>query len=192
MRCNVDEGLEENLLNSEVTAQRAAGEIKPLKERKIDVAILIFFFVNILFITYIVDLEQLVIANPYHYKQPIWPPSIFLSVIHSYGKTYDPLLMARPVWWKATIWIDALFFGPFYLFGIYSFIKGRKWIRIPAIIYSSVMMTNVVIILSEEIWGPHASPHLYFVLLDNAPWLIFPILIITRMYRFDDPFAYRG
>ncbi len=180
------------MLNSEVTAQRAAGEIKPLKERKIDVAILIFFFVNILFITYIVDLEQLVIANPYHYKQPIWPPSIFLSVIHSYGKTYDPLLMARPVWWKATIWIDALFFGPFYLFGIYSFIKGRKWIRIPAIIYSSVMMTNVVIILSEEIWGPHASPHLYFVLLDNAPWLIFPILIITRMYRFDDPFAYRG
>ncbi len=180
------------MATSKVAEERGILGVLPLRRRKIDFAIVVFFLVNILFITYIVDLEQLVIANPYHYKQPIWPPSFFLSVIHSYGKTYDPLLMARPVWWKATIWIDALFFGPFYLFGIYSFIKGRKWIRIPAVIYSSVMMTNVTIILSEEIWGPHASPHLYFVLLDNAPWMIFPILIIIRMYRYEDPFLERS
>ena len=160
----------------------------PLRARKLDVAIVAFFLINLCFITYVVDLEQLVIANPYHYKQPLWPPGFAVSIIHSYGNHYDPLLMARPVWWKATIWIDALCFGPFYVVGIYAFAKGRNWIRLPAVIYSSVMMTNVTIILSEEIWGPHASPHLLFVLGDNAAWLLFPILVIARMWRCERPF----
>ncbi|MGC8481720.1 MAG: EXPERA domain-containing protein [Acidimicrobiales bacterium] len=163
--------------------------ILPLRQRKFDLLILTFFFINILFITYVVDLEQLVISNPYHYSPPIWPPAFALRIIHSYGSHYDPLLMARPVWWKATIWIDALLFGPFYVVGIYAFIKGKHWIRLPGIIYASVMMTNVTIILSEEIWGPHATPHLGIVLADNAPWLIVPLLIIIRMWPSDRPFC---
>jgi len=151
-------------------------------------AIVLFFLVNLVFITYVVDLEQLVIANPYHYKQPLWPPAFAVRIIHSYGKHYDPVLMARPVWWKTTIWIDALGFGPFYVVATYAFAKARNWIRLPAVIYSSVMMTNVTIILSEEAWGPHATPHLLFVLGDNAAWLIFPILIIARMWRSERPF----
>ena len=91
--------------------------------------------------------------------------------------------MARPVWWKVTVLIDAVFFGPFYLFGIYAFLKKRNWIKIPSIIYSSVMLTNVVIILGEEIYGPYASPQLPVVLLVNLPWLIIPIIIIYRISR---------
>ena len=37
--------------------------------------------------------------------------------------------MARPPFWRMTIWIDVIFFGPFYLFAIYAFIRGRNWIR---------------------------------------------------------------
>jgi hypothetical protein len=36
----------------------------PISKRPVDIAIVIFFIINLLFITYIVDLEQLVIADP--------------------------------------------------------------------------------------------------------------------------------
>jgi hypothetical protein len=110
-------------------------------------------------------------------------------MVHAYGQTFDPLLLARPPWWKATIWIDALLFGPFYLAAIYAYITGREWIRIPSIIYSSMLITNVLIILSEEIYGSHASPHLPVVLLLNFPWLAFPLFIIYRMWRSPHPFS---
>jgi hypothetical protein len=161
----------------------------PLRERRTDLIFLAFFFVNILFITYIVDFEQLVIPDPSNFSYPVWPPPFMVDIIHAYGRTFDPILIARPPWWKATIWIDVLFFGPFYAVAIYAFIKGKEWIRIPSIIYASVIMTNVMIILSEEIFGPHASPQLGIVLLLNAPWLLIPAFLIWRMWRSEHPFS---
>ena len=49
------------------------------------------------------------------------------------------------------------------------------------------MLTNVTIILSEEIWGPHATPHLINVIGANAAWVVAPILIIWRMRK--DPYT---
>ena len=167
----------------------AARSVVPLSKRRIDILILIFFFINILFITYIVDLETLVIPDPDNFTYPVWPPPFFVDIIHNYGRTFDPVLIARPVWWKMTIWIDALFFGPFYVFAIYAYIKGKEWIRIPSIIYSSVLITNVTIILGEEFAGPHATPQPLAVLLLNAPWFLMPLVIIYRMWRSEHPFT---
>ena len=164
----------------------------PLSKRPGDIAILTFFLFNLLFITYVVDFEQLVIPNPAHFTYPLWPPPAAVDIVHHYGQTFDPLLIARPLWWKTTIWIDALLFGPFYLAAIYAFIAGRNWIRIPSIIYSSMLITNVLIILSEEIFGSHASPQLPVVLLLNLPWLVFPLFIIYRMWRSPLPFREAG
>ncbi len=160
----------------------------PLSLRKTDILILIFFFINILFITYIVDLEQLVIDDPSSFDYPVWPLPFMVDIVHWWGNNFDPVLIARPAWWRATIWIDSLFFGPFYIFAIYAFIKGREWIRLPAIIYSSVLVTNVVIILFEEMRGIHSTPSPLPVLLANLPWLVFPALIIFRM-RNEHPFT---
>src|SRR5262249_23637681 len=46
----------------------------PLSRRKGDLLFIAFFLLNLGFITYIVDLEQLVIANPAHFAYPLWPP----------------------------------------------------------------------------------------------------------------------
>jgi len=162
--------------------------MKPLSKRPLDLALVAFFAVNLGFITYIVDLEQLVIADAAHFAYPLWPPARLVDLVHWWGHTYDPLLIARPTWWKATIWIDALFFGPFYAFAIFAFLRGRNWIRLPSVIWASVMMTNVTIILSEEIAGPHATPQLAMVLLANAAWLIFPVLVLLRMWKSERPF----
>jgi hypothetical protein len=164
-------------------------QVNPLRERKLDVAILAFFLVNILFITYVVDLEQLVIADPYHFTYPLWPPAPAVDAIHWWGRTFDPVLMARPVWWKMTLWIDALGFGPFYVVAIYAFIRGKNWIRLPSIIYSAMLFTNVIIILGEERAGPYATPHFPVVLLANLPWLVFPIVIVARISRSPAPFT---
>ena len=121
----------------------------PLTKRPIDIVLIIFFCVNLFFITYIVDLEQLVIADANHFQYPVWPPSKMVDVVHWYGNNFDPLLIARPAWWRATIWIDALFFGPFYVFAIYAYAKGKNWIRFASIVWASVVLTNVSIILFD-------------------------------------------
>ncbi len=161
----------------------------PFKATSLGLCISCFLFHNILFITYIVDLEQLVIRDSANFKYPLWPLPFFVDMVHWWGNTFDPVLLVRPAWWKATIWIDALFFGPFYIFAIYTFIKGKDWIRLPSIIYSSVLITNVIIIMSEEIWGGHPAESLGIVALANSPWLLFPVFIIARMWKSPYPFT---
>lgn len=163
--------------------------VVPLARRRVDIAIVAFFLVNLLFITYVVDLEQLVIANPYHFTYPLWPPGPAVDAIHWWGRMFDHDLMARPAWWKMTIWIDNLGFGPFYVVALYAFIKGKDWIRIPSIVYAAMLLTNVLIILAEEYAGATPSPNFPLVLLANVPWLVFPVIIIVRMGLAEHPFT---
>ena len=160
----------------------------PLRERKIDIAFLTFFIFNLVFITYFFDLEQIVIPDTSHFTYPPWPPAFLVRLSHWWGQHYDPLLYARPVWWRATIWIDVLLFGPYYIAAIYAFLKGKNWIRMPSIVYASIMLTNVTIILCEEIWGAHAAGNVCIVLAANASWILFPVLLLLRMWKSDKPF----
>jgi hypothetical protein len=153
----------------------------PISERRIDWLFVGFFLLNFTFITYVVDLEQLVVSDPAHFEYPFWPPAPLVDLVHWWGHTFDPVLLARPPWWKATIWIDVLFFGPYYAFAIYAFVRGRDWIRIPSVFWAGLMMANVTIIMSEEMFGPHATPRLGPVLFANLPWFLFPIAVVARV-----------
>lgn len=161
----------------------------PFWRRRRDVLIVGVFLLNLCFITYMVDIEQLIISDPSHFTYPIWPPHFMVDVVHWYGRTFDPLLIARPVWWKMMILIDAVFFGPFYVIATYAYVKGKEWIRVPSFIYASALITITTIILGEEIYGPFASPQLPIVLLLNAPWILMPLFIIARMWRAPQPFT---
>jgi hypothetical protein len=159
----------------------------PLRERKIDFLFLAFFVVNLGFITYIIDLEQIVIADPAHFTYPVWPPAPLIDLVHWYGNHYDPLLMARPPFWRMTIWIDVIAFGPFYAAAIYAFIRGRNWIRVPALVWSGVMLANVLIILMDERYGVTPAPTFGLVVAANALWLLMPVAMVLRLRR-DNPF----
>lgn len=139
-----------------------------------------------------IDLEQVEILNVNHFIYPIWPPAWLINLSHWYGRTFDPLLMARPPFWRATIWIDQLFFGPFYAVAIYAFIKGKDWIRFGSIMWASVMLTNVIIILFEEAEGQFASPDFTRVVLANLSWIIFPVILLFRMWKSVHPFTERA
>jgi hypothetical protein len=120
-----------------------------LGRRHADWIFLAFFAVNLGFITYFIDIEQLTIANVHHFQYPLWPPKAIVNMVHSYGQKYDPLLMARPAFWKMTIWIDVLWNGPFYVAAIYAITRGRDWIRVPALVWSGSMSAVVLIILPD-------------------------------------------
>lgn len=155
----------------------------PLARRRYDWLLMAFFAVNLFFITYVIDIEQLTVANAAHFHYPLWPPPQIVNLIHSYGRHYDPLLMARPAFWRMTIWIDVLWNGPFYVAAIYTIARGREWIRVPALIWSGSMTAVVLVILAEEHSGVHRSPHFGIVLLLNLPWLALPLLTAARMAR---------
>ncbi|MDB5227330.1 MAG: hypothetical protein JWN78_1523 [Bacteroidota bacterium] len=161
----------------------------PLSKRPVDIAIIIFFAINLFFITYVVDIEQLIITNADDFTYPLFPPKIFVDLVHWYGRTFDPVLIARPAWWRATIWIDSLFFGPFYAIAIYAYTTGKNWIRLISIVWASVMLTNVTIILFEETVGEYPSPELMRVYLANLGWIVFPLIVMIRMWRSPFPFA---
>jgi hypothetical protein len=161
----------------------------PVRRRPWDLAFVAFFAVNLGFITYVVDLETLVIADPSDFEYPLWPPPALVDLVHWWGETVDPLLLARPPFWRMTIWIDVLLFGPFYACAIYAFVRGRDWIRLPAVFWAGLMTANVLIILMEERYGEHATPEWGVVLAANLPWLLVPALVLLRMGRSVHPFT---
>ena len=103
----------------------------PLGERRFDIVFVVFFLFNLVFISYFVDLEQVVIPDTSNFEYPPWPPRFLVDAAHWFGRNFDPLLYLRPVWRRATIWIDVLLFGPFYAAAVFAYWKGRDWIRIP-------------------------------------------------------------
>ncbi len=64
-------------------------ETIPLRERPIDWVLLAFFAVNLGFITYVLDLEQLVILDVRNFTYPAWPPRALVDLFHWYGNTFD-------------------------------------------------------------------------------------------------------
>jgi len=162
---------------------------RPLRNRRIDLLFIAFFALNLGFITYFFDIEQLTVANAAHMTAyPAWPPEPIVKLVHWYGNHWDPLLMARPAFFRMTIWIDVVVFGPFYAFAIYAFIRGRDWIRVPALVWAGVMMANVAMILFEERAGVYATRHFAMVLGANLPWGLLPVAVIIRLAR-DHPFT---
>ena len=161
----------------------------PLSKRKLDIVLIAFFMVNFFFITYVVDIEQIIIKDPNNFTYPLWPPAFLVNLVHWWGKNFDPVLMARPVWWKVTIWWDSLIFGPFYAVAIYAYAKGKEWIRIPSIIWATLMLAGVAVILAEEMWGAYATPRRDIVLPANAGWVIFPLYVLIRMSFCEHPFS---
>jgi hypothetical protein len=155
----------------------------PLRERPFDWFFIAFFTLNATVITYVVDLEQIVVADPANFDYPFWPPAPAIDLVHWWGDNYDPLLMARPPFWQMTIWIDLVFFGPFYFFALYAFIRGRNWIKVPALVWSGTMLANVLIILMDERYGVTPAPNFGIVLAANAAWLLTPFLMMWRMRR---------
>lgn len=169
---------------------------RELTRKIMDIFLVVFFIFNLIFITYLFDIEQIIVLDHSTYgtsafDYPVWPPKFIVDLNHWVGENFDPALLARPAWWRATIWIDVLFFGPFYAVAAYAFITGKNWIRMPSIIWASVMLTNVTIILFSEFVDPAfaGNSHWWVVILANLLWILMPIVVIIRMALYPNTFS---
>jgi hypothetical protein len=162
----------------------------PLSRRPLDAVLILFFAVNLFFVTPMIDAEQIVVADPTHFTYPAWPPRFAIDMIQGWARARDPLVWARPPWYRATIWLDVLAFGPFYAAALYAFARGRDWIRTPALVWAGMMIAVVAIIGFEEVVGPYATPEPGAVLLANGVWFALPWVVIVRL-RGHRPFERR-
>lgn len=159
-----------------------AREVIPFRERRLDMVIWGFFLINLVIVTYLADIEQLTVKDPDNFDYPIWPPRFVVDWMHDYTRVHDPLIYARPVWYQTTVWIDQLFYGPFYAAALYAFWKGKEWIRNWSFIWASLMLGVVSIILHEEWRGEYATDDLGLVIVTNLGWVLFPIVVLIRMW----------
>ena len=147
--------------------------------------LLVGWFVLGLLITFLIDIEQVTVVDPAKYGQPgftpPWPPEPCVRAIHWWARTADRLVLARPVWFRVAIWLEVLVQAPFYALAILAFMRGQSWIRLPALVYSSVLLTIMPIVLGEQLFGPHATSRPGLVLAVYAAYVIMPALVAWRV-----------
>jgi hypothetical protein len=121
---------------------------------------------------------------------PLTPESKFFLVgaLYWYGTNIDPAVIENPPYLQIQSFIDAFIFGPFYLLLIYALIKGKNWIRLPAIIYVSAITYSMILYLWIEIMGNNPPNNNVAFLAINLPYLFIPLALGYRM-RYAYPFS---
>ncbi len=115
-------------------------------------------------------------------------PNPLARASYFYARGADPLLIANPFYLQVSCFISAFVFGAFYPVLVYAFVRGRNWIRIPAIVYVSAMTYGMVMFLAMEFLGPLPPTDLPWFFSWNLPYLLIPLALGWRMRR-PEPFT---
>ncbi|NXS38922.1 SGMR2 protein, partial [Balaeniceps rex] len=114
------------------------------------------------------------------------------ELLQWYAATFkDPMMLQPPAWFKAFIYCEAFLQMPFFPVAAYAFLKGGcKWIRTPAIIYSTHVATTLFAILAHILFhdfsksehvGPQTQHERLILLSIYMPYLLIPLLILFTM-----------
>ncbi|XP_028662569.1 sigma intracellular receptor 2 [Erpetoichthys calabaricus] len=143
------------------------------------------YFASHIPITVFIDLQALLPSNVY--------PQSLKDLLKWYVQTYkDPMMMNPPSWFKSFIFCEAILQLPFFPVAAYAFYKGNcRWIRTPAIIYSTHVATSLIPILGHTLFhkfpkdgmfpGPQTLRERVALMGIYIPYLVIPILILLTM-----------
>ncbi|XP_071848942.1 sigma intracellular receptor 2-like [Apostichopus japonicus] len=125
---------------------------------------------------------------------PVWIyPQMAQDVVNWYSRTFkDAMVRDGDAWYRSSIVVELLFQLPFFFVASYAFCKGgQRWIRIPAIVYSSHVITTVYYMLAEwyfgefiqdrDFPGPESFNERVIVSMFYLPYFIIPLMILTTM-----------
>jgi hypothetical protein len=186
------ESVNDDTANSEVSV--------PLRERRRDWFFIVAFAIFAC-TSFTGDLVNLLFRPDPHSHYP------FARVVyHVYADGADPLLIANPRFLQAASGVSALVFGTFYVVAVYAFVKGRNWIRLPAIFYAGMVVQGTFLVLVvgfagdaplfQQICGAaydgfdYTFTNVPKVLAYNLPYIAVPLLLVARMWR-PRPFSSR-
>ncbi|CAM9725123.1 unnamed protein product [Bubo scandiacus] len=119
-------------------------------------------------------------------------PRGLTELLEWYTATFrDPLMLQPPAWFKAFMYCEAVLQLPFFPVAVYAFLKGGcRWIRTPAIIYSTHAATTLFAILAHILFhdfsqseqlGPRTQRERLALLSVYVPYLLIPLLILVTM-----------
>ena len=95
-----------------------------------------------------------------------------------------------PAWFQGLVYIECFLQLPFFFFAAYAFVKGKNWIRIPALIYGIEVVTSMVCILGELLAGPSVADDKRQILtLIYLPYLLLPLALSAKMALSPAPFG---
>jgi hypothetical protein len=70
---------------------------------------------------------------------------------------------------------------------IYAFVRGRDWIRKPAIFYAGIPVMGTALYLGVGLLGDAGVDYKFLdtakVLASNLPYIVVPLLLMARMWR---------
>ncbi|XP_032823521.1 sigma intracellular receptor 2 [Petromyzon marinus] len=148
----------------------------------------VFYFASHIPITLLFDSQALL-------PKGSLPPLLSDPMKWYIQKFKDSLMANPPTWFYAFIYSEVFLQLPFFPIATYAFYKGgRRWIRIPAIIYASHVTTSLLPILShvllhdftvppgtKGVAGPSTMHERLSLVAVYLPYLLIPLLIIATM-----------
>ncbi|MEB4210547.1 hypothetical protein [Mycobacterium sp. 94-17] len=120
-----------------------------------------------------------------------------------YHSGTDSLILVDPRFVQVMVGTSAVLFGVFYLVLIYAFVRGREWIRLPAVFYAGMVVMGTGVYLAVGLLGDAPLFHLAcgpgsaydykFVdaaksLAYNLPYPLVALLLVARVWR-EHPFS---
>ncbi|KAM9317708.1 sigma intracellular receptor 2 [Pholidichthys leucotaenia] len=146
--------------------------------------IFFFYFATHIPITLFIDLQALLPEHVY--------PEPLKDLMKWYAEDFrDPMVVDPPEWFKSFVFCEALIQLPFFPIAAYAFLKGGcRWIRTPAIIYSTHVATTLIPILAHILFyqftekphpGPQTSQERWMLVSIYAPYLVVPLLMLLTM-----------
>jgi hypothetical protein len=158
-----------------------------LRRRPLD-AVLFVVCVVFTLTTFVPDITAVLGIDLAHFEvtrahPPLWPPLFILEALVRYGRACDLLMIYNPPWFRAVMFGDIFVLGSYYLAAAYALYRRAAWIRIPTFVYASHVLTVAPLLVVEHLWGPQASPAPALVLAAYAPYWIFPVVMVWRMWR---------
>ncbi|XP_061418155.1 sigma intracellular receptor 2 [Lethenteron reissneri] len=150
--------------------------------------IFVFYFASHVPITLLFDSQALLPKGAI--------PSLLSDPMKWYIQKFkDPLMANPPAWFFTFIYCEIFLQLPFFPIAAYAFYKGgRRWIRIPALVYASHVATSLLPILShvllqdftvppgtKGVVGPSNVHERLSLAAVYLPYLLVPLLIIATM-----------
>lgn len=143
--------------------------------------------------SFLIDTANMVGRPDPHSRNPM------ARFVYGQMASIDPVLIANPRAVQISVgFVSALLFGVFYLVLIYAFVRGREWIRLPAVFFSGMIVMGTVLYLSVGLLGDaplfalacgpgsafdYKSPNGLKSVAANGLYPLVALLLVARMRR---------
>ena len=150
--------------------------MKPLHRRPLDLALVLFFSVSVLY-GFLFSLPE-GLGVPVAPDSP-WPP---LRALHDWAVAEEPAHLDPPPNLIAACLFDGFFQAPVLCFVLLGLWRLSAWLRPLSLVYAGAAVTNMFFYFTQTVLGPHPPPNTAYYLAFNLPWLIAPALLGARVF----------